>query len=137
MKFSGEKIKIRVKSTKNNCGENVVSMIKKDIESIPIDSDCALEVCKTIKTNKTIKKKKELSELNKSKLWEIFDNDKKHLEKKINSDNENIECIYEKMCKEEQELCKLCNSRLMIMDDGFPTCTNIKCSVMDRDVLDY
>jgi transcription initiation factor TFIIB len=23
------------------------------------------------------------------------------------------------------------------MDDGFPTCTNVMCSVMDRDILDY
>jgi len=158
MKLTGEKIKIRVRSIKNNCIENVETMVTKtaqsdnDLYHIKIHSDLMdLHDSKTIvdkditdesifiKTNKTIKKtikkKKEISEINKSKLWEIFDNDKKHLEK--NTNNDNIECIYNVQEEPEQQLCKLCNSSLMIMDDGFPTCTNIKCCVMDRDVLDY
>jgi len=154
MKLTGERIKIRVRTIKNNCIENVEAMVKKSqtdddlhplrTQSVPVgiheswsnsDKEIADEPI-IIKTNKkTIKKKKELSEINKSKLWEIFDDDKKYLEKITNSDADNIECVYN--VQEEQELCKLCKSRLMIMDDGFPTCTNIKCSVMDRDVLDY
>lgn len=156
MKLTGERIKIRVRSIKNNCIENVEAMVKKSqidhdlqplrIQSVHVDLDDSWSmhdkeitvdepiIIKTNKTiKKTIKKKKELSEINKSKLWEIFDDDKKYLEKNTNS--ENLECIYN--VQEEQELCKLCKSRFMIMDDGFPTCTNIKCSVMDRDVLDY
>jgi transcription initiation factor TFIIB len=156
MKLTGERIKIRVRSIKNNCIENVEAMVKKsqtdhDLQPLRIqsahvdlddswsmtDKEIAVDEPIIIKTNKTIKKtikkKKELSEINKSKLWEIFDDDKKYLEKNTNS--ENLECIYN--VQEEQELCKLCKSRFMIMDDGFPTCTNIKCSVMDRDVLDY
>jgi len=156
MKLTGERIKIRVRSIKNNCIENVEAMVKKsqtddDLQPLRIqsvntdahdlwhitDKEIAADEPIIIKTNKTIKKtikkKKELSEINKSKLWEIFDDDKKYLEKNTNS--ENLECIYN--MQDEQELCKLCKSTLMIMDDGFPTCTNIKCSVMDRDVLDY
>jgi transcription initiation factor TFIIB len=142
MKLTGEKIRIRVKSIKNICITNVEEMPKNDRSDI--DSNIEVEVensdesfiikpNKTIK--KTIKKKKEISEINKSKLWEIFDNDKKHLEK--NTNNDHLECIYNVQEEPEQQLCKLCNSSLMIMDDGFPTCTNIKCCVMDRDVLDY
>jgi len=33
--------------------------------------------------------------------------------------------------------CKLCSSSLIIMDDGFPTCSNPSCGVMNRDILDY
>jgi transcription initiation factor TFIIB len=153
MKLTGEKIRIRVRPTKNNCIENVEVMSKKsqiDNDLLPmeldespfltdkeiIDESIFIKTNKTIKTiKKTIKKKKELSEVNKSKLWEIFDDDKKYLEKKSNDENENLECVYD--VQEEQDLCKLCKSRLMIMDDGFPTCTNIKCSVMNRDILDY
>lgn len=142
MKLTGEKIKIRVTSIKNICITNVEEMPK--IDRSDIDSNVHLEIensdesfiikpNKTIK--KTIKKKKEISAINKSKLWEIFDHDKKDLEKNTNTDN--LECIYNVQEEHEQELCKLCKSRLMIMDDGFPTCTNIKCSVMNRDVLDY
>jgi transcription initiation factor TFIIB len=142
MKLTGKKIRIRVKSIKNICITNVEEMPKNDRSDI--DSNIEVEVensdesfiikpNKTIK--KTIKKKKEISEINKSKLWEIFDNDKKHLEK--NTNNVHLECIYNVQEEPEQQLCKLCNSSLMIMDDGFPTCTNIKCCVMDRDVLDY
>ena len=142
MKLTGEKIKIRVTSIKNICITNVEEMPK--IDRSDIDSNVHLEIensdesfiikpNKTIK--KTIKKKKEISAINKSKLWEIFDNDKKDLEKNTNTDN--LECIYNVQEEHEQESCKLCKSRLMIMDDGFPTCTNIKCSVMNRDVLDY
>jgi len=142
MKLTGEKIRIRVKSIKNICITNVEEMPKNDrsdIESIvhveveKSDESFIIKPNKTIK--KTIKKKKELSEINKSKLWEIFDHDKKDLEKNTNADN--LQCIYNVQEEHEQESCKLCKSRLMIMDDGFPTCTNIKCSVMNRDVLDY
>ena len=180
MKLTGEKIKIRVKTLKNNCLENVTnieSMNNGEMSIIPkplivtylhspnatiytqYESDSTpfglnvqkynnetkipmpLHNSSIQKSKKTIKKKKELSHLNKSKLWEIFDNDKKDLEKIVIADN-NLECVYNNpLLKQpetsEQDLCKLCNSLLMIMDDGFPTCTNIKCSVMDRDILDY
>ena len=74
---------------------------------------------------KTKKKKVLLGNIDKSKLWEIFDNDCK--EKTID-----IETIYQK-----DDLCKLCESTMMLMDDGFPTCTNMRCGWIFRDVLDY
>jgi transcription initiation factor TFIIB len=138
MNLLGQKFTIRVKTSKNNCSENVSSMesIQQDIAITP-----KLNINSTnAKSNKTIKKKKDLSEINKSKLWEIFDNDKKTIEQDLGKTDieRNIECIYQKTPPEsEHNLCKLCNSQLMIMDDGFPTCTNVMCSVMDRDILDY
>jgi len=138
MNLLGQKLTIRVKTIKNNCLENVNNMDSEYQDVISITPKP--NVNSIIKTNKTIKKKKELSEISKSKLWEIFDNDKQNITPDLGKTNDesNIECVYLKTKTEsEHSLCKLCNSQLMIMDDGFPTCTNVMCSVMDRDILDY
>jgi transcription initiation factor TFIIB len=86
--------------------------------------------------NKTKKKKKNLTNENKAKLWEIFDIDKKNvLDCDITSDSKsNIECLYN---SKEIDMCNLCNYPLMIMDIGFPTCTNKSCGVIYKDTLDY
>ena len=47
-----------------------------------------------------------------------------------------FEYIYQKINK-ESDLCNLCNSTLIIMEDGFPTCTNNKCGVIYKNALDY
>jgi transcription initiation factor TFIIB len=86
-------------------------------------------LCKT-SNQKTKKKKTELSTIDKSKLWSIFDTDKQEIQ--LSKDSE-LECIYTK----ESDTCNLCNSHLMIMEDGFPTCTNKECGVMYKDILDY
>lgn len=33
--------------------------------------------------------------------------------------------------------CDTCSHILMIMEDGFPTCTNTDCGIMYKDILDY
>jgi transcription initiation factor TFIIB len=79
---------------------------------------------------KTHKKKSEVSSVDKSKLWDIFDIDAKT----IHTDTSpNIQCVYTK----DNNVCKLCNTSLMIMEDGFPTCVNSKCGVMYTDTLDF
>jgi transcription initiation factor TFIIB len=85
-------------------------------------------------TNKTKKKKTNLTTANKAKLWEIFDADIKDT-KKTQQNTESIECLYN--TKKETDLCNICNSTLMIMDDGFPTCTNKSCCVIYKNTLDY
>jgi len=83
----------------------------------------------TLNNNTTTKKnKKNLSQKEKSKLWEIFDTDTTH------SETNKIECVYS---PREIDLCSLCNSTLMITEDGFPTCTNPSCSVIYTNTLDY
>jgi transcription initiation factor TFIIB len=82
--------------------------------------------------SKTKKKKVILSNREKSKLWDIFDLEKKHINESIETDT-NIECIYDI----ETGLCTLCKSVLIIMEDGFPTCTNENCSVIYKNTLDY
>lgn len=83
---------------------------------------------------KTKKKKSELSHISKSKLWEIFEEDKKQLDNL--GELSKLECVYQ-VTKEEAGICNCCNSILIIMDDGFPTCTNENCGVIYKDALDY
>ena len=80
--------------------------------------------------SKTKKKKVLLSNKDKSKLWDIFDLEKQHIDTKTDT---NIECVYDV----ESGLCTLCKSVLIIMEDGFPTCTNQECSVIYKNTLDY
>jgi len=72
---------------------------------------------------KTQKKKTRLSCVDKSKIWEIFDN-----ETTATTQTE-MECVY--------DACTTCGSNLMIMDDGFPTCINTQCGKICKDVLDH
>jgi len=82
--------------------------------------------------SKTKKKKVLLSNKEKSKLWDIFDLEKQDINDSTKPDT-NIECIYDV----ENGLCTLCKSVLIIMEDGFPTCTNQECSVIYKNTLDY
>jgi transcription initiation factor TFIIB len=84
----------------------------------------------TLNNTATKKNKKTLSQKEKSKLWEIFDTDTTITTEKHNK----IECVYS---PREIDLCSLCNSTLMITEDGFPTCTNPSCSVIYTNTLDY
>jgi transcription initiation factor TFIIB len=82
---------------------------------------------------KTQKKKRTMTAVEKNKLWDIFDNDKTELE--------DPECLYTASLPTnptpEQDLCILCESTMMIMDIGYPTCTNKACGWICRDTLDY
>jgi transcription initiation factor TFIIB len=78
---------------------------------------------------KTKKKHADTSTADKAKLWAIFDADQS------NGKPSEIECVYS--MPKDSNLCNLCNYTLMIMEDGFPTCTNDKCCVIYRDTLDY
>ena len=119
-------IRIRVKINKINCSENISSMNTENVEEI-------IHLAEQKVTNKTQKKKKNISSTSKSKLWEIFDTDKKEIEHAV--DDGKLECLYS--ATSENEACGVCNSHLVIMDDGFPTCTNPACCIMYKDILDY
>jgi len=80
---------------------------------------------------KTKKNKTELQMVDKAKLWDIFDQDIKETSPLLETPT--IETIYEK----ESGICGLCKAVLMIMDDGFPTCSNPACCIIYRDTLDY
>jgi transcription initiation factor TFIIIB Brf1 subunit/transcription initiation factor TFIIB len=90
----------------------------------------ACQNTKATNTNtKTKKKKVELSIVDKARLWDIFDTDMKDLDQQNKAS--------ETVLPPELDGCRTCNSSLMIMEDGFPTCTNVNCGIMNRDILDY
>jgi hypothetical protein len=61
-------------------------------------------------------------------IWKIFDTEK--INKRISSiELDTSEIIHRN--------CTLCDSLLTIMEDGFPTCTNSKCSLICRNIIDY
>jgi|TARA_B110000093_G_scaffold182645_1_gene229863 transcription initiation factor TFIIB len=82
---------------------------------------------------KTKKKKNDLTIVEKSKIWDIFDTDKEEIVTQNISDDTPVECVYEK----EGLYCKKCDAKLITMDDGFPTCSDTSCGVIFREILDY
>ena len=82
--------------------------------------------------SKTKKKKESRSYENKAKLWDVFDMDKRSI---AETSQENLECVFPS--NSERDLCNLCKSQLMVMEIGFPTCTNTACGVIYKDTLDY
>jgi transcription initiation factor TFIIIB Brf1 subunit/transcription initiation factor TFIIB len=121
----GKKISICVKLRKDYNKENVKIIKMNEV----IEENQVVQ----FQNSKTQKKKQKLSHVSKIKLWEIFDNDKKNMGEDA-QENDNIECLYS---KNKHEFCNICNAQLIIMEDGFPTCTNGACSVIYKDVLDY
>ena len=110
--------------------------------------------------SKTKKKKSMMSEAQKASLWSIFENSSRDIARKsevdgtygegrrqnpydkkidvesvISLEKHSIDVLNEPL--KEMETCHLCNSHLIIMDNGFPTCTNPKCGIMYKDILDY
>ena len=75
-------------------------------------------------------KKKGVSRSNKNDLWKIFDTD---------SLNENTNSSLSPLPTNSliHHNCNHCDSLLTIMEDGFPTCTNSKCSIICKNVLDF
>jgi transcription initiation factor TFIIB len=104
---------------------------------------------KTVK--KTLKNKKIFTHKEKLNLWKLFDPlesnfyneeltmDKSSVDKssvdKSSVDKSSSIIIENKV--ENSDLCYLCDAILVIMEDGFPTCTNPKCAVIYKNTLDY
>jgi transcription initiation factor TFIIB len=89
--------------------------------------------CSNGKTKK--KKNNGITYKEKSKLWNIFDLDNQPQTEETGISKPEIQCIY--TTPKDNDLCMTCDSPLIIMDDGFPTCTNDKCGIIYRDILDY
>lgn len=71
-------------------------------------------------------KKQKNKNLNKKEMWNKFDS--------IQDKPETIECIFRN--EGERELCECCNTHLIVSDEGFLTCTNSKCGVIYKDMVD-
>ena len=115
-------------------------------------------------SSKTKKRKSLLSSDEKKKLWNIFDTDSTvdvNAKQIDSAAAQTIECIYDnnnnnnsavesrpgpidelaasspKITTSNLQQCSSCDSPLMIMEDGFPTCTNKMCGIMYTHTLDY
>ena len=90
------------------------------------------------KENSNTKTKKIKNNIDKSKLWSIFDNEISSKEDDPNSNTAKIdplECIY-RSCG-NREMCETCQSSLAFSDEGFLTCTNRKCGIIYKDLVDH
>lgn len=76
------------------------------------------------------KKNKDKKNINKTELWNIFDTEVID-ENKIKIP---LECLYRE-CG-DREACEQCNSSLAFSDEGFLTCTNNKCGIIYKDLID-
>jgi transcription initiation factor TFIIB len=73
-------------------------------------------------------KKNKQNSINKKQLWNIFDEE-------FNKKEESLECIY-RSCG-DREFCDTCESMLAFSDEGFLTCTNSKCGIIYKDIVDH
>lgn len=79
--------------------------------------------------NKERSKRNKTSFINKKELWSTFDN-----EVNGSTKEEPLECIY-RACG-DREKCDLCDFSLAFSDEGFLTCTNAKCGIIYKDLVD-
>jgi len=68
----------------------------------------------------TLKLKKKIN----TEIWNLFDEE----------DNK-LECVYSQ--EQIDHTCKECKSLLLISDEGFNCCSNNKCGIIYKDVLDF
>ena len=83
----------------------------------------------SISMNSTKTKKKE-KKINKKDLWNIFDIEVENNKKQ----NSPLECIYR--LSGNREMCDSCESILAFSEEGFLTCTNSKCGIIYKDIID-
>ena len=80
-----------------------------------------------IKTKQT--KRKPFKKKNLKKLWGAFDNEELGITKKL-------ELHYSQQVQKQRDNCDLCHSPVAYMENKLLTCTNVKCGVIYKDVLD-
>ena len=88
-------------------------------------------ISKNIDINDKSKKNKHpLNNKNKAELWNIFESEV------INPDKQKdpLECLYRTIGNREN--CEMCQASLAYSDEGFLTCTNSKCGIIYKDMLD-
>ena len=104
-------------------------------------------------TTKTQKRKTLLSKPEKEKLWSIFDADcksescvydlHKHMDEEETkttsqaTDSDPKQDNITETTMDDRYSCFQCHSPLMIMEDGFPTCTSTTCGIIYKNTLDY
>jgi transcription initiation factor TFIIB len=76
-------------------------------------------------------KKRKTDNKETAKLWNIFNSEVINEEKKLVP----LECMYRSYS--DREKCDRCESNLAFSDEGFLTCTNDKCGIIYKDMIDH
>ena len=71
-------------------------------------------------------KKVQRKNVNKKELWNLFNSELK--------EEKPIERVYR--AQGERENCDICNSYLVVSDEGFLACSNLQCGIIYRDILE-
>jgi transcription initiation factor TFIIIB Brf1 subunit/transcription initiation factor TFIIB len=82
-----------------------------------------LEMNQSKSSARTLKKKKKLSDIEKNKLWSIYDQEKK------------VQKLTEQA--QETDFCFKCKSVLQFNEEGLPACINSECGYMYICAIDY
>lgn len=101
-------------------------------EQIPIytSPQCLFTPYTKSHSKQTTKKNKvSISSAEKSAMWQAFYTDKTTATNNTQSSDGSSDV--------ETDLCSVCNFILMIMEDGFPACTNKDCGIIYKNTLDY
>lgn len=80
--------------------------------------------------NKDKSQKRKNNNINKSELWKVFESEIENSEKK----QVPLECIYG---GGSRDFCERCENILAFSDEGFLTCTNNKCGIIYKDLVDH
>lgn len=75
-------------------------------------------------------KKIKTNNFDKAGLWNVFESEIKNPEKQ----SDPLECLYRTIG--DRESCERCQYSLAYSDEGFLTCTNNKCGIIYKDMLD-
>jgi len=81
-------------------------------------------------SNNVKSKKKRNNNINKTELWNIFNNEVENENKPVIP----LECMYQS--SGNREFCERCETNLAFSDEGFLTCRNPKCGIIYKDIVD-
>lgn len=81
--------------------------------------------------NKQTKKKKPSNKHKIKEIWDAFDEETFEKAK-----NPKVECLYRNTLSNNREYCDTCQSSLFYNDEHFLTCSNKKCGIIYKDILD-
>ena len=86
---------------------------------------------------KSTSKRNKSNNINKKELWNIFDSEIKNNSNSLSDfNNKNkLECIYRE--SGTREFCDYCETILSFSDEGFLSCTNKKCGIIYKDIVDH
>jgi len=73
--------------------------------------------------------KKNKKKINKSNLWSLFNHE-------VSGDEDKLECLYSKNKSKQREKCDLCSFPVHYSEEHYLVCSNNKCGVIYKDLLD-